>query len=119
MKTALIALATATMSLAVATPSFAGDRIVNCYVESDGKVDFRGKCRFAGKPNGSFSLENVDTRRPFMRHVLILQVSVMRPGVAEVRGLTPAGINSRWGDVRRSSRQPACWVGDGIKICAS
>jgi hypothetical protein len=49
----------------------------------------------------------------------MISVSVVRPGVAEVRGLTKRGINSRWGEARRSKSNRACWVGEDFKICAS
>ncbi|WP_017295364.1 hypothetical protein [Geminocystis herdmanii] len=45
-------------------------------------------------------------------------MAIIKSGVAEVRGLTTAGINSRWGEARRSKSDKACWVGDDFTICA-
>jgi hypothetical protein len=45
-------------------------------------------------------------------------VQIVQPGVAEVRGLTRAGINSRWGSAQRSKRDRACWRGSDFWVCA-
>jgi hypothetical protein len=49
---------------------------------------------------------------------VLVSVTMIGDGTAEVRGLNDKGINSRWGTVRRSRSDRACWVGDGFKICA-
>jgi len=46
-----------------------------------------------------------------------ISVFIVRPGIAEVRGLTAQGINARWGEARRSARDRACWVGADFSIC--
>lgn len=35
-----------------------------------------------------------------------------------VRGLTSEGINSRWGEAKRSKKDKSCWIGEDFKICA-
>lgn len=44
-------------------------------------------------------------------------VSVIGPGLADVRGLTEAGINSRWGTAQQTTEDPACWDGADFQLC--
>jgi hypothetical protein len=94
------------------------DRNVQCRVQSGGKVQFNGTCRFGSEAGGSFTLENVDRNKPLFEQVLVMSVAIVSPSVAEVRGLTRDGINSRWGEARRSTRDSACWEGSDFTICA-
>ncbi|MEE9435034.1 MAG: hypothetical protein V3V15_12425, partial [Sphingorhabdus sp.] len=50
--------------------------------------------------------------------VVIITVAVIGSGKAEVRGLTKAGINSRWGEATRSTSDKACWTGSDFEVCA-
>ncbi len=93
-------------------------RAVECLVESGGKVEFKGKCAFTPEKGGTFSLSNLDRTKPLYGSILDVSVYVVGRGEAEVRGLTKEGINSRWGEARRSKEDPACWVGSDFKICA-
>jgi hypothetical protein len=77
-----------------------------------GEPEFRGPCRFIAEGKGSFSIIPLRARS-----FSTVSVSILRPGVAEVRGLTADGINSRWGEARRSRRDRACWVGSDFRIC--
>ena len=79
-------------------------------------IRFSGECdfqQFGG--DGSFSIQSltglIDGR-------VAINVYMIEPGVAEVRGLTTDGINSRWGTARRSDVDRACWVGSDFTICA-
>jgi hypothetical protein len=83
------------------------------------RVVFDGPCRFLpdGK-GGSFSLSALDAQAPLYTGILVVSVSVVAPGEAEVRGLTAEGINSRWGEARRSKADPACWTGSDFEVCA-
>jgi hypothetical protein len=101
---------------AVTLPAAASAKVARCVITSEGER-FVGPCRFSAAPNGTFSLEPIKPRD----HILgatVVTVAMKGDGTADVRGLTDAGINSRWGDVRRSRKDRACWVGDGMKICA-
>ena len=94
-------------------------RLVDCRVESEGKVQVSGKCRFTPDAGGSFTIEHADPKRAtFFGEITSITVSVIAPGVAEVRGLTRQGVNSRWGEARRSTQDRACWQGSDFKICA-
>ncbi len=79
------------------------------------EIRFRGNCIFTLGENGSFSIKApsglIDGR-------LMINVYVIEPGIAEVRGLTTDGINSRWGEARRSTSDTACWLGSDFTICA-
>ena len=111
---------TCVLALIFAAPSAAqqGRRLVDCRVESEGKVQVSGKCRFVPDEGGTFTLQNADPNQPLYGEILMVTVAVVSPGNADVRGLTRYGINSRWGAAKRSARDPACWEGADFRICA-
>ena len=102
----------------MAAPASARD--ASCRVLSGGKVVLDKRCDFqAVDGNGSFSLSaRGGTKDPLFPDVLSLSLTVIKPGVAEVRGLTKDGINSRWGEAHRSTKDGACWDGSDFQICA-
>ena len=117
----LAAIVLALIGAGLAAPCFAEGkiRLVDCRVESEGKVQVNGKCRFIPDEGGSFTLEHADTKRAvFFGEIMSVTVSIVSPGVAEVRGLTRQGVNSRWGEARRMTSDRACWQGSDFKICA-
>ncbi|ABB56554.1 hypothetical protein [Synechococcus elongatus] len=88
-----------------------------CVIQEAGRTTFNGACDFKQfGQNGSFTVTSLQSNWIAGRSVIT--VTVLSPGVAEVRGLTPEGINSRWGIAERSSRDRACWVGDDFRVCA-
>ncbi|MFI3157207.1 MAG: hypothetical protein QX199_13720 [Methylococcaceae bacterium] len=90
------------------------DRVVKCQVNT-----YQGSCAFSpDTPKGSFSLANPDKDKPLTEDISMVSVTVIEPGVAEVSGLTAEGINSRWGEAKRSSKDKACWEGEDFKVCA-
>ena len=91
-------------------------REARCLVKAAGAPDYRGPCRFSPEERGSFTIEPA-RRRAFANGATSISASIVAPGVAEVRGLTREGVNSRWGEARRSKRQRACWVGSDFSIC--
>jgi hypothetical protein len=46
-----------------------------------------------------------------------ISLTVVSPGIGDVRGLTRDGVNSRWGEARRSRGDRACWVGSDFSVC--
>lgn len=101
---------------AMAVPALARD--AGCRIEQAGRVVLDRTCDFQpdGR-DGSFSLSARDGGSLFPG-ISIVSVSMIEPGLAEVRGLTRDGINARWGTARRSARDGACWQGDDFRICA-
>jgi hypothetical protein len=91
-------------------------RPARCVVASAGSPTWRGPCNFVADRNGSFGISPM--RGAFPGGITDISVGIVSPGVADVRGLTPDGINSRWGEARRSRRDPACWVGEDFSVCA-
>lgn len=80
------------------------------------EIQFSGNCIFEQfDGNGSFSIESPSG---LIVGNSLISVSIIQPGIAEVRGLTTNGINSRWGEARRSDLDTACWVGSDFTICA-
>jgi len=90
-------------------------RPARCVVTSAGSPTWRGPCDFLAERGGSFGIRPY--RGSFGDGISDISVSIISPGVAEVRGLTRDGINSRWGQARRSRRDAACWVGEDFSIC--
>lgn len=93
-------------------------KVAKCYIENDGVPVLNAKCDFRAEKGGSFSLSNLNRQKALFDDILIVDVSIVAKNVAEVRGLTREGINSRWGEYHRLQEDKACWV-DGLnKICA-
>jgi len=111
----LLALALAPLAMFAATAAEA--RPARCVVTNSDVGNWRGPCDFTAERNGSFNIRPLRGGR-FPGGYSDISVSMMGGGVADVRGLTRHGINSRWGDATRSRRDRACWVGDGFMICA-
>jgi hypothetical protein len=90
-------------------------RPARCVVNGAGAAPYQGTCEFSAESGGSFSIAPVG--KSAFGGATVISVSVTLPGVAEVRGLTRDGINSRWGEAERSKTDPACWIGSDFKIC--
>jgi hypothetical protein len=91
---------------------------VHCTIRSGRAVVFDGPCKFQGESGGTFSISSVDPRGDLFQGIVLMTVAVVQPGEGDVRGLTAGGINSRWGEARRSKADPACWTGDDFEVCA-
>jgi len=96
-----------------ATPAAA--RPARCVIQMAGESTWRGACNFRPDGGGSFYID--PAHGTFQSGIGDISVSLISPGVAEVRGNTADGINSRWGEARRSRRDPACWVGEDFSVC--
>ncbi len=108
-------LAGLTPLLLLAPPAQA--RTIRCSVSQARQILYAGRCDFQpSDPDGSFSLVPLD--RPSISGANPISVTLMAPGLADVRGLSADGINSRWGTARRSRQEPACWQGTDFRICA-
>src|ERR1700674_1162939 len=60
-------------------------KIADCRIESGGVSEFAGKCRFMlDGDTGSFSLDSTDHQSPLYRRILVVSVSVVSAGAAEV-----------------------------------
>ncbi|MFY8149749.1 MAG: hypothetical protein ACOVNL_11130 [Prochlorococcaceae cyanobacterium] len=91
-------------------------RPARCRVIQSGRSLYAGPCdfqQFGG--NGSFSVTPIGARSISGANPVTL--TILAPGEGEVRGLTADGINSRWGAVRRSRSEPACWEGTDFRLC--
>ncbi len=117
----MLALTVVCIGGAAALPAAAqsgGNRTVSCRIESAGTPVYSGKCRYTAAGGGSFHLDNPAEGRPLTGPIVSVSVTIGAPGVAEIRGLTQAGINSRWGEAKRSAGDRACWVGSNFRVCA-
>uniref|UniRef100_B8HQE0 Uncharacterized protein n=1 Tax=Cyanothece sp. (strain PCC 7425 / ATCC 29141) TaxID=395961 RepID=B8HQE0_CYAP4 len=111
----IVAVTSMLMVAQIQQPAQAGDAF--CVVKgAAGNVQFRGKCIFKQSGgNGSFSIQ---APSGLIAGRSMISVYITEPGIAEVRGLTTNGINSRWGTAKRSTSDAACWVGSDFTICA-
>lgn len=114
--TGAVAFAADTKAPAASPP---GGREVHCTIRQDGEIVLDAACEFLAEGGkGSFSLSARGGEGELFPGILSVSVSVVSPGVAEVRALTTAGINSRWGEVKRSAKDRACWTGTDFEVCA-
>jgi len=87
-----------------------------CVIKSAEGVQLDGPCLFESEKNGSFTLE--PTRDDHLvPNVMSVSLTVTAPGQGHVRGLTTDGINSMWGEVKRSPSDPSCWAASDFEIC--
>jgi|WetSurMetagenome_2_1015567.scaffolds.fasta_scaffold12063_2 hypothetical protein len=114
----------AALLLLIGSQATAADRTIKCQIDAaddEGKTVtvYKGMCLFSAEEGGSFSLSNPASKdKSLYGSILVVNVYVVSNGVAEVRGLTKDGINSRWGEAKRSPKTRACWVGTDFKVCA-
>jgi len=99
----------------VAAPAMSAPRTARCVVDTIGNATWQGPSRFEAERGGSFTISPV--RGTFAGGITQIGVAIGQPGIAEVRGLTSRGINSRWGIAGRSERDRACWVGEDFRVC--
>jgi hypothetical protein len=100
----------------LAWPDAAAAKPARCAIASAGNPAFRGPCDFTAEAGGSFALKP-SGRRALVGEITSLSVFITEPGLAQVSGLTRDGINSRWGEARRSRKDRACWDGADFRIC--
>lgn len=95
--------------------AFSATKTAKCEVYTADET-YKGKCVFESEKGGSFSIRK--PKGQILENITSINVYVVEKGVAEVRGLTVDGINSRWGEAVRSKSDKACWVGEDFEICA-
>ena len=104
--------------VAAAVPAALADakpRPARCVIDAAGAPRWSGACGFEAERGGSFTI--TPSRGSFQNGVTSISLAIVRPGVGDVRGLTSAGVNSRWGEARRSPRDRACWIGADFSLC--
>ena len=98
-------------------PVAAEGKSARCVIKQNGTTAYSGACDFQMDQGGSFGIRRHDAK-PILPNITDISVFIISKGVAEVRGLTTDGINSRWGRALRSQVDPACWKGSDFEICA-
>ena len=98
-------------------PLAAEGKSARCVIKQQGLIAFAGACDFQADSGGSFGIRRPDGK-PILPNITDISVFLVAPGVAEVRGLTTDGINSRWGAARRNQADAACWTGSDFEVCA-
>lgn len=112
-KTILTLILTLTAGL---LPLSAEAKDARCIIKQNGNVAYSGTCHFYLGEGGSFAIRRHDSKS-ILTNITDISVTIVSRGVAEVRGLTTDGINSRWGSAVRSKKDPACWTGSDFEIC--
>ena len=79
-------------------------------------VAYSGDCLFYPDKGETFTIRT--SHGNILPSITDISVYVLSPGIAEVRGLTIDGINSRWGHAKRSEKDLACWTGADFEVCA-
>ena len=117
MKKLLTVLSLTTILITPLTQKMAQAGEALCVIKgSANQTLFKDKCnfnQFGG--NGSFWIE---AKSGLIAGRESITVSIIQPGIADVRALTTDGINSRWGEAKRSNSDKTCWVGSDFSICA-
>ena len=111
-----LALAALILTLGIAAAAAAAPRPARCVIASAGSQTWQGPCQFHAERGGSFTV-TPPQGRSFGDGISSISLTIIEPGVGDVRGLTGDGINSRWGEARRSPRDRACWVGTDFSLC--
>lgn len=93
-----------------------GSRLAQCRVSNDYGESFEGDCLYESLGYESFSIMPANQDQSILGSLQVT-VWVENDEIVEVRGLTTDGINSRWGQVRRSIEDADCWVGEDFIIC--
>ena len=105
---------TAAIALAVSAAQ-AKPRPARCVIDAAGAPRWSGPCQFEAERGGSFTV--TPARGRFQNGVTSISLTVVSRGIGDVRGLTAAGVSSRWGEARRSPRDRACWIGADFSLC--
>ena len=103
----------------LAIPLQSKGKPARCVIRSGSErttVEYLGDCLFYADRDGTFTIRK--SQGNILPSITVVSVYVLSPGVAEVRGLTVDGINSRWGPAKRSETDLACWTGSDFEVCA-
>lgn len=91
-------------------------KAATCTITSTGG-NYSGPCQFSSDDTGSFLL-TLASGKPLFGEVQNIGVYIQSPGQAVVTVQTTGNLTQQWGAATRSTAQPACWEGQGFKICA-
>lgn len=96
----------------------AAGKIATCQIDENGKTIYKGKCTFTPQGGGSFYLSGSNLSKNIGLEGLMVWIE--DKNVAVVQGPKFHGGAETWGQAVRSSKQKACWVGEGnsFKVCA-
>lgn len=89
-----------------------------CLIKQNDRVAYSGACQLEREKDGSFAIKR-SGNRAIVPNITNISVSIVSTGVAEVRGLTTGGNNSRWGTARKSNQNPTCWTGSDFEVCVN
>jgi len=97
-----------------AAPALAVEREARCVLISRGQPAWRGACTFSSRHGGSFS---VSADHPGMHGMTDFSLEITAPGVGRASYMMSSGRHEDGGIMRRSRRDPACWVARDYSLC--
>ena len=100
--------------LSVAVPAIAQAKPATCLLEEDGKTLYKGKCDFDPQGNGSFFISHPSFAKKLNFAGVMVWIESKNEVYAQISKLE--GGSYMWGEVTRSQKDKACWVGNGFKI---
>jgi hypothetical protein len=89
-----LVMAAAVLASGLAASAAAAPRPARCVIASAGAPTWQGPCRFLAERGGSFTV-TPSQGRSFADGITSISLTIVEPGVGDVRGLTADGINSR------------------------
>ena len=98
-----------------ANSASAVEREARCVITSRDAPAWRGPCNFSSGRGGSFTLSSVDGRG--LDNMSDFSLRIISPGVGRASYMMMSGRHEEGGILRRSRRDPACWVGRDYSIC--
>ena len=101
--------------LSIAVPAIAQAKPATCLLEEGGKTLYKGKCDFDPEGGGSFFISHPSFPKKLDFAGVMVRIENKDEAYARISKLE--GGSYMWGEVTRSQKDKACWVGNGFKIC--
>lgn len=101
--------------LSIAVPAMAQAKPATCLLEEGGKTLYKGKCDFDPQGNGSFFISHPSFAKKLNFAGVMVWIESKNEVYAQISKLESGSY--MWGEVTRSQKDKACWVGNGFKIC--
>lgn len=99
--------------LALPVPATA-ERIAHCVIASGGAPTWAGPCHFSPGRGGGFAISAV---RGDMNGMSDFALEITAPGRGRGEYMMSSGRHEDGGALRRSRRDPACWVARDYSVC--
>jgi hypothetical protein len=99
--------------LALPAPA-AAERVARCVIASRAAPAWAGPCHFSAQRGGGFAISAI---RGDMNGMSDFALDITAPGRGRGEYMMSSGRHEDGGTLRRSRRDPACWVGRDYSVC--